>query len=166
MDGTSSISQLLSTLDELCGSGYAIALHIRYTTPTFLFQTYPKDWRQVYTEQGMVLHDPTVRWGFENTGTIHWHSLEADDTFGIFEKARAYGLNYGVVLAIVQDGSRSVASFSNSEREFNEDEVAKIAMILGALHAKTVDVTKLPAEERAELKRLSIDLTHGASPET
>jgi len=163
MESNSSIGQLLSTLDNLCGSGYAIALHIRYTTPTFLFQTYPKAWREVYTEQGMVLHDPTVRWGFENTGTIHWHMLETEDTFGVFDKARAFGLNYGVVLGIVQDGSRSVASFANKEREFNEDEVAKIAMILGALHAKTVDVSKLPPEERAELKQLSIDLTHGAS---
>ncbi len=69
MDENTKIGQLLGELDDLCPSGYAIALHIRYTTPAFLFQTYPKEWMEYYSQNGLVLHDPTVRWGLANTGT-------------------------------------------------------------------------------------------------
>ncbi len=162
MDENTKISRLLGQLDDLCPSGYAIALHIRYTTPTFLFQTYPKDWMEYYSQNGLVLHDPTVRWGLTNTGTRYWHALRDDDAMGVFEKAEKFGMRYGFVRALMNGKSRTVASFARGDRDYSDDEVAQISEILDLLDRKTADPEALPADERAELKRLSINLTHGA----
>jgi len=42
MTRTLSVAALLHELDHRSPAGCAIALHIRFTTPTYLFQTYPK----------------------------------------------------------------------------------------------------------------------------
>ena len=143
-------------------SGYAIALHIRYTTPAFLFQTYPKEWMEYYSQNGLVLHDPTVRWGLANTGTEYWYALRDDDATGVFDKAADFGLRYGFVRALMHDKSRTVASFARGDRDYSADEVERISEILDLLDQKTANPDSLPVDEHAELKQLSINLTHGA----
>lgn len=155
------ITPMLAELDSLCRSGYAIALHIKFTTPTFLFQSYRKEWIDYYSQNGLVLHDPTVRWGFENNGTKLWSDLADDDSEGIFEKAAEYDINFGFVHAMEGQGSRSVASFSRDDREFSEAEQEEIIDILGKLHEVTANNDQLPVDEVAALKQLSITLTHG-----
>ncbi len=155
------IGTILEELDALCSEGYAIALHIKFTTPTYLFQTYKTEWIEHYSQKGWVLHDPTVHWGFENTGTIHWDELAANDTQGIFPKAAEFGLKYGFVLAIETEGSRSVSSFARNDRNFSDSEIAKISDLLQFLHNKTQDPQQLCKEERDALTRLSVLQTHG-----
>ena len=65
MTQRASIAALLHDLDQRSPAGFAIALHIRFTTPTYLFQTYPKRWLDHYSSAGLVVHDPVVRWGFQ-----------------------------------------------------------------------------------------------------
>ncbi|MFV2052625.1 autoinducer binding domain-containing protein [Aliiroseovarius sp. YM-037] len=161
MDQQLSISPVLAKLDGLCPAGYAIALHIKFTTPTFLFQTYAQDWMDYYSQNGLVLHDPTVRWGFENTGTRVWKDLEAEDEHSVLKKARKHGLSHGFVAAHVGRGTRSVASFARSDRDFDDAEIAQISEMFVELHDETVDAEQLSAEEREALKQLSITLTHG-----
>ncbi len=161
MSQSLNITPLLAELDERCRSGYAIALHIKFTTPTFLFQSYQKEWIDYYSENGLVLHDPTVRWGFENNGTMLWSALADEDSEGIFEKSTEYGINYGFVHALEGHGSRSVASFSRDDREFTRAEQDDIVERLVELHRLTANTEKLPPAEVAALKRLSITLTHG-----
>lgn len=135
--------------------GYAIALHIRYTTPTFLFQTYPAAWTEFYSENGLVLQDPALRWGFSNTGHTTWESLAEDDVMGVFKNASKHGLKHGVVMALERDGSRSVASFARDDRPFTEAEIATIETAVTELHDRTLKADSLPAVEQAELKKLS-----------
>lgn len=61
----------LDLLTENAPMGFAVAHHIRLTTPSFLFQNYSQDWISYYSENGLVMSDPTVLWGFENEGTMH-----------------------------------------------------------------------------------------------
>ena len=160
------ISPLLSALDEICPSGYAIALHIRFTTPMFLFQTYKRDWIDTYTRKGMVMTDPTVRWGFENTGTQTWDNLSDQDDAGVLLEAAAHGLKFGFVHAMAADESRTVASFARNDRNFSEAETAAITTIMTKLHELTRDTDALPPAEIAALKTLSITLTHAGRPVT
>jgi len=161
MDQSLNITPILAELDGLCRSGYAIALHIRFTTPTFLFQSYQKSWIDYYSQHGLLLHDPTVRWGFENNGVRRWADLKAEDEAGVFDVAADYGLNYGFVYALEGQGSRSVASFARDDREYSDAEIAEISAILDTLHSVTMNAEKLPAAEVEALKQLSITLTHG-----
>ncbi len=160
MDKEASIGLLLEQLDESCPAGFAVALHIKFASPRYLFQAYRRDWIDYYSKHALVLRDPTVRWGFEHTGTIRWSALDGQDATDVMEKAAEYGLAYGFTAAQEDGQSRSVASFARSDREFTEAEMQSIATILTRLHEETRAAETLSPEDHAALKRLSILLTH------
>lgn len=155
------ISPVLERIGSLCTAGYAIGLHIKFSTPTFFFQSYDKAWLEHYSKSGMVIHDPIVRWGFENTGAADWSDLKEIDERGILIESAKYGLNYGVAISQVQDGSRSIAGFSRTDRKFTEDEITDLQGMLAQLHNLTLNQTKLSGAERAALKQLSIVTSQG-----
>jgi hypothetical protein len=107
-----------------------------------MFQTYDPVWLDHYTENGYVLRDPMVAWGFSTTGTIRWSDPSLPDPFGLFKKAKAYGLSYGATVACGPIKSRTIASFARSDREFSDHEIATAAAIVHRLH----DMTEPPEE--------------------
>jgi len=137
MDKEASKGLLLEQLNESCPSGYAAAMHIKFTAPRYLFQAYRQDWIDYYSRHALVLHDPTVHWGFENTGSVRWSELVALDSAGVMAKAAEYGLAYGFTAALDRHGSRSVASFARADREYNDAEIREITAIFGILHDET-----------------------------
>lgn len=155
-------SRFTSILDELrlhATAGYAIALHVRFTTPTYLFQTYPEVWSEHYSAAGLVMQDPTVAWAFQNTGTIRWSDLAAQDAAGVFAAAAAHGLVHGVTLSLDRAGSRSLASFSRGDRDFTDAEIAAILPLAEELHDLTTAGTRLPEATHDHLRRLSVRFT-------
>ena len=161
MDKEASIAVLLEQVSESCPAGFAAALHIKFTSPRYLFQSYRRDWIDYYSKHALVLRDPTVHWGFENEGAIRWSALTGRDTAGVMEKAAEYGLTYGFTAALEEGGSRSVASFARADREFTDTEISKITGLLRRLHDETRAAETLSPEDDAALKRLSIFLTRG-----
>ena len=161
MKHKSIISPLLEELNPLCPSGYALALHITFTTPNFLFQTYDKKWTEHYTQNGMVLFDPVVRWGFENTGITTWGALKEDDKNGVLDKASEFGLKYGTVISLIDGESRSIGGFARPDRDHTDDETATLKTLLLKIHQHTADSPELSEFDRAALKSLSVSLTHG-----
>jgi LuxR family transcriptional regulator len=159
MDKLAGIRGMLEDIQRLCGSGYAIALHIRFTTPRFLFQTYPRRWTDVYSAKGLVMHDPTVRWGLEHVGRIDWADLGAFDPADVIGQARAEGILHGFTLATTAGDSRSIGSFSRGDRPFAADELDRLGELFGRLHAETAAVGD-EALLRDLLRQLSVDLTH------
>lgn len=138
MQNSPKTDALISELDALSSSGYAVALHVRFTTPTILIQTYDPEWIKIYSTEGYVMHDPTVHWGFGNTGTIRWSEIELPDTHNVMEKSAAYGMKYGISVACEIDGSRSMASFARADREYQDTEITQIEELLIKLHGATV----------------------------
>lgn len=159
MDDQDKISAKLTRLRDASPAGFAIALHIRFTSPRYLFQSYEKDWLDTYSREGMVLHDPVVRWGFEHEGTIRWSALQ--DPAGIMQRSRNYGMNYGSVIAMTRSGTRSMGGFSRSDREMTDAEIVAIRDDLTALHDLTARVETLAPSVHATLRTMSIFLTHG-----
>lgn len=155
------ISPRLEELGAICNAGYAIGLHIRFSTPTFFFQTYRREWLEYYSQNGLVLHDPIVRWGFGTTGVIRWDALAGEDEQGVLQQAAEHGLRYGIAVALLEHGSRTIAGFAHTDRNFTDSEVGAIRRILSELHEDTVKQEQLPLEERAALKQLSILLSQG-----
>jgi len=161
MTTNSAISPLLEDLNPLCPAGYALALHITFTTPNFLFQTYPSEWTEHYTQNGMVLFDPAVRWGFENTGTTTWAALSESDSHGVLKTAADFGMKFGTVIAIVEKDSRTIGGFARPDRDHTKDEVETLTSLLKKIHHHTIASKDLSEEDQAALKRLSVSLTHG-----
>ena len=160
MEQKTEIKRILTSLQAASPSGFAIAFHIRFTTPDFLFQTYPKAWIDRYSEQGMVMKDPIVRWGFGQTGAIRWSKLEQDDEFGVIAQSRDFDMNYGIASAIEDGGSRSVAGFARSDREFTDAEIATLGESLAELHALTANKDGMSDALRDYLQEMSVKFTH------
>jgi LuxR family transcriptional regulator len=154
------IPVLLGEMNSTSPAGFAVALHIRFTTPTFLFQNYPPGWLEEYTARGLHLNDPNVSWGFTHTGAIRWSELEKDDPAGVMARARDYGMAFGVAWALVRDESRNVAGFARAEREFTDEEIEALGQLLSRLHDETSGDRHLSSEDRLALKEMSIRLTH------
>lgn len=124
----------LHELSLMATAGYFIGLHIRFTSPLMIFQTYDAVWTDQYTEKGYAMRDPMIAWGFSTTGTCRWSELPVPDTFGIMREAASYGLVYGVAVACGPVSSRTIAGASRSDREFLPEEIAKITAIVNRLH--------------------------------
>ena len=153
------LMEQLSRLNGLCPTGYAIALHIRYTTPQLLFQTYPKEWIDIYSEKGLVLKDPTVLWGFTNTGNKLWSSLKDLDSEDVLGQASKYGLKFGFTFALDIGDSKTISSFARPDREFNDDEIKALSQVVTELHQATDNVATLSPDTLAELRKMSVDFS-------
>jgi len=155
------IGRDLGELRSLAPAGYAIALHIRFTTPTFLFQTYPKAWIDVYSEKGLVMQDPTVLWGFENDGMVDWSDLPAEsDPAGVMKQAAEYGMRHGFTYAVQASGNRTIASFTRTDAEFTDADKEAIREITDRIELATRDIDQLSTDLREALRRMSIAYTH------
>jgi LuxR family transcriptional regulator, quorum-sensing system regulator SdiA len=154
------VAALLHDLDERSPAGCAIGLHIRFSAPRYMFQSYPRRWLERYSASGFAVQDPTIRWGMSNVGSIRWCDLEAIDTQGVLERAKDFGIMNGVTIAIFIDCSRSIASFARSDREYEAGEISDLTRIFEKLHRATENVEALSDGDRAALKDLSIRLTH------
>jgi LuxR family transcriptional regulator, quorum-sensing system regulator SdiA len=160
MDTQAEIGNIVAELMGLAPTGFAVALHVRFTTPTFLFQTYPKEWIDLYSQNGYVMRDPTVHWGFENTGTVRWANLVALDGDGIMQKAAGFGMVHGFTAAVDVRGNRSLGSFTRGDRDFTDEGIDRIAGRMARLHDLTATAGTLSANTRDALRRLSVTFTH------
>jgi len=154
------IERELARLDALSPSGFAIAFHVRFTTASYQLQSYPEDWLDVYSKEGLVMQDPIVGFGFEQTGWTRWSDLAQNDPGGVLDRARAFGLAYGVAIAVDDNDSRTVAGLARPDREFTDKEIEEVERIIRSLHDLTLDSGSMSEKARDELKRLSVRLTH------
>lgn len=150
------ITDTLATLQKQVPSGFAMAFHVRFATPTLLFQTYPKSWADHYSHNGLVMKDPTVAWGFSNLGTCRWSELSNDDPDGVMLQAADHGLAFGVVIAVEADNSRSFASFANADVEFSDAEILGFHDHITRLHRQTAKLTKLSPEVSRNLQKMAV----------
>lgn len=144
----------------MCPLGFAIALHIKYNAPTFLFQTFPESWMQAYSRNGFVIKDPAVHWAFENTGFVRWRDLRDTDRSGVMEQARVYGLTYGFTASIHNDSSRTLAGFARGDRDYLDVEIDEIIKKLQELDVVTAGIQVLSKKDTDALQAMSIRMTH------
>ncbi len=159
MSSRASIAALLLDLDQRSPAGFAIALHIRFTTPTYMFQTYSRRWMDHYSSSGLVMHDPVAHWGLQNVGRIRWGDLEAIDPNGVMDAAKNFGLMNGVAIATVQSGSRSIAGFARADRDYDDAEIAALEDAFARLHDATLGPGRLSERDAKALSELSVRLT-------
>ena len=148
------ISSALQRLTELAPAGYALGFHINFTTPRFMFQTYPKAWRNAYGRKGYLMADPVAAWGFENVGICDWAALA--DPKGVVAEAATFGLQFGIACASHEFDSRSIGGLARSDRPFTEQEIEEIRWLFELIHRGTHDSAALPSELQRILRQASI----------
>lgn len=148
----------IEKMKELAQTGFALALHINFTTPRLLLQTYDKDWVKYYSENGLVMSDPTVLWGFDNEGTKRWSELVEMDSRGLLELAANHGMRYGVTCAVADGDARSIGSFTRGDDDFNDDNLSTLLEQVEELHKLTADLTTLTPEQTQTLTALGVQV--------
>lgn len=129
--------------------------------PTFLFQTFPQSWLDLYIGEGLQLKDPAVMWSLTNTGHVFWRDLAKDDPAHVMARAAEHGMPYGTTIAILEGGSRSVLGCARTDRDYLIAEIDQITALFLRLHQLTLGQTLLPNTTVESLKRMSIRLSHG-----
>lgn len=159
MTNRAKIAGLITDVDKASPAGFALGLHIEYTTPRFMFQTYPKKWLEIYSARGLLVHDPVVMWGFEHAGAIRWRDLLDEDDRGVMAEARRYGMTHGVTIAIHSGKFRSIGGFARSDRDYFDVEIDELKALVWRLHDETAGLTELSDADVIALKGMSKRLT-------
>lgn len=155
----------LHRLSLFAPAGYFVGLHIRFTAPLLTFQTFDQAWIDHYTEQGFVLRDPMVAWGFSTEGHIRWSDPSLPDPFHLFDEAARFGLRYGVTLSCGPIRSRTIASFARSDREVTDDEIAECTRIVHRMHDMTEPPHDLTKAQIDALRCIASGHRHAAAAE-
>ncbi|MEM6740998.1 MAG: autoinducer binding domain-containing protein [Pseudomonadota bacterium] len=158
MSPSDQVVALFDDLIALSPAGYAIGLHLNFTTSKYIFQNYTKDWMEEYSRKGLILSDPTVRWGLENVGAIRWSVLRDTDPGGVIAAAEAFGLKFGVSISIAEGDGRSLGSFAATDREFDEEAISQLSHRLRQMHALTAHVEHDSADDK-RIKRFAASLS-------
>lgn len=148
------VSERLIRLGALCDSGFALAIHIRYTRPTILYRTYDQAWIEHYSERGFMLSDPVVHWGLTHVGGIRWADLADHDPQGVLRDALAHGLHNGWTYAVGPQASRTIAGVTKTGADFTESQRAEVAQIVDDLHALTEGFETFTPDTQAALLAL------------
>jgi len=157
------LEKILKQLGVESPDGYFAGMHIRFAGPLLQFQTYNQQWLDYYTEQGFALRDPMIAWGFAKGGASRWSEIEIPDPFGIFDLAASYGLKYGVMVAIGPLASRSIVGCARADREYQDDEIARIEALVATLHEVTDPPASLTDAQRQALQLIADGDRHAAA---
>lgn len=148
------LATLLGRLQALCDTGFALAIHIRLTRPTLMFQTYDRAWSDHYSEHGYMLVDPVVHFGLTETGRVTWDEMTDRDSEGVLVKAKEFGLHHGWTYALGQASSKTIAGLTRSDRRHTEAEMDEIEAIMDEMHALTEDFRNWPPAEQEAARHL------------
>ncbi len=140
MDFKNNVESVLERMQSRSEAGFAVGLHLAFTTSKYIIQTYPAAWMEEYSQKGFLLADPTVRWGVENLGWVRWDDLRQQDDAGIIDAAASFGLTHGLSIAVERGGSRSLGSFAAKTVPFAEPDIAELTACLEELHDLTQDI--------------------------
>ncbi|MCI2401092.1 autoinducer binding domain-containing protein [Aliiroseovarius subalbicans] len=160
MNETQGLDRGLARLSDLSPKGYALGLHIRFAAAHLMFQTYDPRWTQIYTENGYMLADPTVFWGFGNEGAIRWSEVGLPDGHGILDQAAEFGLKFGLTVSCGAIASRTIGGFAREDREFNDDEITEIQSVVTQLHAASTPPEQLTPAQRMALRLIAKGSRH------
>ncbi|MES2432688.1 MAG: autoinducer binding domain-containing protein [Pseudomonadota bacterium] len=149
------VTERLTRLRALCDSGFALAIHIRYTRPTILYRTYDQAWIDHYSERGFMLSDPVVHWGLTHIGAVNWADLVDQDPQGVIRAALAHGLHNGWTYAMGPQTSRSIAGVTKTGPDFTAAERAEVAQIVDDLHDLTEGFEGFTPETQSALLALT-----------
>jgi LuxR family transcriptional regulator, quorum-sensing system regulator SdiA len=140
---------VLAQMAAICDTGFALALHIRFTRSALLYRTYDQKWIEHYSEKGFFLSDPVVHWGLVNEGAVDWVDMAANDPAGVLTDAKKFGLLNGWSLSVGPAASRTITGHSKAGAPFTAAERRDVKALVIKAHDMTndIDTFSLPLVE-------------------
>jgi LuxR family transcriptional regulator len=149
------VRDVLLHLNTLCDTGFAVAVHIRYTRPSLLYQTYSQKWSDHYSEMGFMMVDPVVHWGLAHDGLIRWDDLKDQDTSGVLVSALEHGLENGWTYSVGVPESRTIVGLTKSGVPFTPEQISHVIELIDSLHEATVGIDSFSPESMQQLREIS-----------
>ncbi len=153
-DMVDAVSRIHGQISAMCDTGFALAIHIRYTRPSLLYRTYQQPWIDHYSEKGFMLTDPVVHWGLMNTGIVWWDDLADQDPAGVLRDAKAFGLLNGWTYSMGEAASRTITGITRSAPAFSDAEVKTIIALTHEVHELTTGIENFSPEVMDALRTL------------
>ena len=138
-------------LGELAPLGFGLGLHIRFASPLISLYTWSAEWQERYTSQVYVLRDPMIAWAFAKKGACRWSECPLPDPFGVVNEAASFGLKYGASISCGPLSSRTIAGVARDDREFLDEELERIRLIVEDLHIRTEPPERLTKAQQEAL---------------
>ncbi|HDR29834.1 helix-turn-helix transcriptional regulator [Rhodovulum sp.] len=151
----SQIKRYADRLDELAPAGFYVALRVGFSYPAEELNHLPEAWVEHYTVQGLVVHDPVLKWVYTNSGVTSWDRLGLDDPRGVLREARGYGLHHGAVACVPcteEKGRRSYGTFARPDRPFSGIEMRELLSLLTQMHRSGTPPRRLTRAETEALR--------------
>lgn len=138
-------------------SGFYIGLRVGFAFPMAEHNAFPKDWVETYTREGLMLHDPLMKWVYGSVGATRWSMINIDDSAGVLRRASDFGLKYGAgIVCLDKNGGsqRSFGLFARDDREFTDDEIDMFFTAIAELHSTKTPPSNLTDAELEVLRML------------
>ena len=138
-------------------SGYYIGVRVGFAFPVAEHNAFPAEWISTYTREGLMLHDPLMKWVYSSIGACRWSDMDISDDHKIMDRAAKYGLRFGAGICCVDrngSGQRSFGLFARADREFTDEEIEYFFTSVTELHLTAQAPTNLTDAELEVLRML------------
>ncbi|TCP38742.1 autoinducer binding domain-containing protein [Rhodovulum marinum] len=149
------IKKYADRLTQLASGGCYVALRVGFSYPAEELNRLPECWVEHYTANGLVVHDPVMKWVYGNTGITAWDRMEIEDPRGVLRDAQRFGLRYGAAASVIcpnEQGRRSYGNFARDDRPFTALEMRELLAIVTHLHRAGSPPRRLTRAETEALK--------------
>lgn len=149
------IKRFADRLTELAPAGCYVGLRVGFSYPAEELNRLPERWIEHYTQRGLVVHDPVMKWVYGNTGVTCWERIGVEDPRGVLRDARRFGMHHGAVASVVcpgEQGRRSYGNFARADRPFKAFEMRELLTIITQLHKAGAPPRKLTQAETQALR--------------
>jgi len=147
---------LVQKVKEIGPAGFRLVRNASVTDKVLDYiEGMPQAWVDLYIAQGYAMSDPVLIWSMLNSGAMRWSDIPVQDFNGVLEKAKVFGLNFGVVVSQIQDGRFSILSVARSDREYSQSEIDQVKRLLAEALSEQDDALTLKPKELEVLWALS-----------
>jgi LuxR family transcriptional regulator len=149
------MTQLQDMTDQIsliAPAGFYVALRVGFSFPEEELNCLPETWVEFYTTQGLVVHDPAMKWVYGHIGAARFSEMSLPDPQQVRAHAAVFGLGHGLAISHMtkaDKGRRSYGLFFRDDREFEAGEVGVLQAMLEKLHLGRDEEPTLTAAEIA-----------------
>jgi hypothetical protein len=152
-------------------AGYHVAVRMSFSHPLEARTELPTAWLTEYTNEGLVLRDPAMKWIYDNRGSVRVSEMGVEDPAGVIGKAAKHGLRFGAVISYsdpVEKTFVSCGQFYRADREYTNLELGHLLSRVKRLHRLTGPAPSRPSPDfrRMEPNGTSRANVRGAGSET
>ena len=145
-----SLQGMKDRIDRIADAGFYLALRVGFSFPEEELNALPTNWVEFYTANGLVVHDPALKWVYGNNGATRICDIALPDPQQILGRAKVFGLQHGAVVSVVlpsDRGRRSYGLFYRNAAPFSDADLSALHGMVRDLHVGNTGEPSLTAAE-------------------